>query len=56
MPIMHQLNDLVDYECPNCGYIKKAKLRETVCCPKCQPDFTGYVLRKEFEDEKKSNG
>ena len=44
MPEMIQVNDLVNYECPNCGYITKGKRGEKMDCPKCQPDFKGYIL------------
>lgn len=41
---MIQVNDLVTFECPNCGYITKGKRDEKMNCPKCQPDFNGYTL------------
>jgi len=44
MPEMIQVNDLVTFECPHCGYITKGKRGEKVNCPKCQPDFSGYFL------------
>jgi ssDNA-binding Zn-finger/Zn-ribbon topoisomerase 1 len=44
MPEMIQVNELVTFECPNCGYITKGKRGEKMNCPKCQPDFKGYFL------------
>lgn len=50
MPKMIQQNELVAYECPNCGYITKDKRGEEVNCPKCTPDFSGW-FKKEGEKQ-----
>jgi hypothetical protein len=51
---MIQSSELIDYECPYCGYIKKAQRDQDIDCPKCTPDFPGCI--KEFinkpEDQK----
>ena len=41
---MIQQNELVSYECPNCGYITKDKRGEKINCPKCTPDFKGWFV------------
>jgi ribosomal protein L37AE/L43A len=38
-----QQNELVTYECPNCGYITRDKRDEKINCLKCQPDFEGWT-------------
>jgi rubrerythrin len=43
---MIQANELVDFICPSCGYITKGIRGEKKHCPKCQPDFMGWVLDK----------
>jgi len=44
MPEMIQVNELVTFECPNCGHITKGKRGSKINCPKCQQDFKGYAL------------
>lgn len=44
MPEMIQVNELVTFECPNCGYICKGERGEKINCPKCTPEHEGYVL------------
>jgi len=39
---MVQVNELVTFECPNCGHITKGKRGEKINCPKCMPDFKGW--------------
>ena len=41
---MIQVNDLVVFECPNCGYLAKGRSGKKMSCPKCDPDFKGYSL------------
>ena len=43
MSEMIQQNNLVIYECPNCGHIERAEKGQTLNCPKCTPDFKGYT-------------
>ena len=39
---MIQVDDLVDFICPNCGNIIKGKRGEKIECNKCYPDFKGW--------------
>ena len=40
---MIPVSDLILFECPNCGYQKKAKKDEEIVCPKCDPYFKGWA-------------
>ncbi len=40
---MIQSNKLVQYECPNCGYILKDVEGKEIDCPKCNEDFKGWI-------------
>jgi len=53
MPEMIEQSELVTFICPNCGYTEKGKRGESMTCPKCIPDFSGWIgSLQEATDEK----
>jgi hypothetical protein len=59
MPEMIEIDDLVIFECLNCGYRTKGRRGEEIICPKCQPDFKGWfrtLIDSKYNNRSKRNG